>query len=286
MQQYKTAIVTDSACDLSDELLQRYGIRFVPLRLIYREYEKRDRAEISPEQVYESFSTEVPKTSLAHPEDVTDMYDRLAAEGYTDVVHISISSGLSGMCDAVRLVVKEYTRLKVHVVDCKSLSMQEGLIVLNCARLLEKTQDPAEIIAYAEALRKKSTGMFIIRTLSYLRKGGRIGLVEGVLGTVLQLKPVIHVNDDGVYETVAKARGFASAKELLIREFTSRFEKRPIQLAVVHGAAPEEGQRLLERLKALLNIQEAFLSSVSPALGVHTGPGLLGVIACEIPGGA
>ncbi|MDR0929287.1 MAG: DegV family protein [Oscillospiraceae bacterium] len=282
MENKKIAIITDSACDIPDELLERYGIHYVPLRLIYRDGEVRDRVEISPEQVYAIMSESLPKTSLPLPEDVTSLYDRLADEGYTDAIHICISSGLSGTYNMVRMLAEEYTRLNVRVVDTKSLSMQEGLVVLACARKLEETGDIDEVIALAQTVREKSFGMFVIRTLEYLRKGGRIGLVEGVLGTMLQLKPVIFVNQDGIYETLAKARGYANALEVLVREVTNRFNKSRIALAVIHGAAPQEGAKLLERLKGLLNIEESFLLPCSPVLGVHTGPGLLGVIAYDL----
>lgn len=282
MQEKKIAIITDSACDLTDELLAQYQIKFVPLRLVYKGGELRDRVEISPDEVYALLPSEVPKTSLPLPEDVSRVYDELADEGYTDAVHICISSGLSGTYNMVRMIAADYERMNVRVVDSKSLSMEEGFIVLNCARMLEKTQDADEIAAYAHSLRERSAGMFVIRTLEYLRKGGRIGLVEGVLGTMLQLKPVIFVNDDGIYETIAKARGHINALEALVREITGRFSQKAIQLAVVHGSVPAEGEKLLERLKNALNVQESFLVPVSPVLGVHTGPGLLGVIACQL----
>ncbi|HIQ63927.1 MAG TPA: DegV family protein [Candidatus Avichristensenella intestinipullorum] len=278
----KTAIVTDSACDLENSLLEKYHIKFVPLRLVYQGGEVRDRLEVSAEQVYDMLSREIPKTSLPLPEDVLRVYDELADEGYTDAVHISISSGLSGTYNMVRILASEYKRLNVRVVDSKTLSMQEGLIVLSCARLLEKTQDVEEIAAYAVALREKSLGMFVIRTLEYLRKGGRIGLVEGVLGTMLQIKPVIFVNTDGIYQTIAKARGHVNALDAMLREMARRFSGARVRLAVVHGAAPEEGGKLLARLRGLLNIEEEFLCPVSPVLGVHTGAGLLGVIAMEV----
>ena len=278
----KTAIVTDSACDLENSLLEKYHIKFVPLRLVYQGGEVRDRLEVSAEQVYDMLSREIPKTSLPLPEDVLRVYDELADEGYTDAVHISISSGLSGTYNMVRILASEYKRLNVRVVDSKTLSMQEGLIVLSCARLLEKTQDVEEIAAYAVALREKSLGMFVIRTLEYLRKVGRIGLVEGVLGTMLQIKPVIFVNTDGIYQTIAKARGHVNALDAMLREMARRFSGARVRLAVVHGAAPEEGGKLLARLRGLLNIEEEFLCPVSPVLGVHTGAGLLGVIAMEV----
>ena len=129
--------------------------------------------------------------------------------------------------------------------------------MLGCAPF-KKDQDPANR-RVCGAFAQNSLGMFVIRTLEYLRKGGRIGLVEGVLGTMLQLKPVIYVNGDGVYETLAKARGHANALETLVREVSTRFNKARVRLAVVHGQAAAEAEKLLERLKGLLDVEESFL---------------------------
>ena len=277
----KVAVITDSACDLPDDILSKYDIRFVPLRLIYSGGEVRDRLEITPEQVYDMLPREIPKSSLPLPADVIALYDQLADDGYTDALHICISSGLSGTYNLIRLLAEDYTRMKIRVIDTKSLSMQEGLIVLNCARMLEKTQELDDVVAYADRLREHSLGMFVIHTLTYLRKGGRIGLVEGALGTMLHLKPVIYVNPNGIYETLTKAIGHIKAVESLVREISTRFRMTKVQLAVMHGAAPAEGEKLLIRLKGLLDVEESFLLPISPVLGVHTGTGLLGVIACK-----
>lgn len=282
MQEKKIAIVTDSASDLTDDLLERHNIRYVSLRIVYGDKEYRDRTEISPEQIYDLMDVQLPKTSLPLVEDVENLYNELADEGYTDVIHVCISSGLSGTYNMVAMHGKEYTRMRVHAFDSKTLSMQEGIIALLCARMREQTQDVDEILAYAKKLRDNSTGIFVVRTLEYLRKGGRIGLVEGVLGTMLQLKPIIWVNDDGIYETIAKVRGHRNAIEMLIHECTNRFQKAKVVLAVMHGSAQSDAEKLVERLKSVLNIEEVFVGNVSPVLGVHTGPGLLAVMGFKV----
>ena len=131
-------------------------------------------------------------------------------------------------------------------------------------------------------VRSSQLGMFVIRTLEFLRKGGRIGLVEGVVGSILKICPIIYVNDNGVYETLAKARGYKAAVEIMVQETIKRFGKAKISLSVVHGRALEEAQHLLERLKEPLNIVDSFISPVSPALAIHTGPGLLGIVANRV----
>lgn len=281
MEIRKTAIVTDSGCDLSDSLLEEYDIRMIPLRIVYHDREYRDRREISPDQVYANLSVEIPKTSLPLPEDVSSVYDELVEQGYTDILHLTISSGLSGTYNMVRMLASEYENIRIQVLDTKSLSMQEGFMVLECARKLRETNDPDAALAHAASLRQKSAGMFVIRTLEYLRKGGRIGLVEGVLGTMLQLKPVIFVNDDGIYQTLVKARGYANAIESMLREIAERFGRTRVKLAVVHGSAQPEAEGLMGRLQSALNVAEAHILQVSPVLGAHTGPSLVGIIACE-----
>lgn len=281
--QKKYAVVTDSACDLPDAILQENGILMVPLHIIYKHVEYRDRVDITPDEVYQRLSEEVPKSSLPLPEDVTRIYDTLIEQGVTDIAHFCISSGLSGTYNMVRMQAEAYQgRLNIRVLDTKALSMEQGFMVLACAKSLAGGTPFDEAVDQAMAIRPRSLGTFVIKTLEYLAKGGRIGLVEGMLGTLLQLKPVIFVNDDGVYQTAAKARGYNNAIDTMLRNVASRFQDKRVNVAVVHGAAEEEGQKLLEKLGTLLNIAERMLVQVSPVLGVHTGPGLVGVIAYEL----
>jgi len=277
----RIALVTDSASDLTLEQRKQYDIFSVSLRILYKTGEYRDGVDISPSDVYSRMPDEVPATSLPLPEDVSALYDRLADAGYTHAMHVCISSGLSGTYNMVRMVAEAHTRLAVTVVDSKTLSMGEGFLVLECAKTLKETRSIPKALERMTQIRATMLGAFIIRTLDYLRKGGRIGLVESVLGSVLDIKPVIFVNDDGVYQTLAKARGFAAAQGALLAELKRRFTDRPVHVAVVYGIAPEEAEKLLEAAKQALNTVSGILAQVSPALGVHTGPSLLGLIAYD-----
>ena len=193
----KTVIVTDSSCDLSDEQLSRYGIRMISLRIVCQNAEYRDRIDIQEDELYELLTRELPKTSLPLPEDVSALYESLAQEGVTDVIHMSISSGLSGTFNMVRMITQDFEgRMRVHMVDSRTLSMGLGMMVLAAARALEEGATPEEAIERAQTVRRNQLGMFVIRTLEFLRKGGRIGKVEGVVGSLLQIKPIIYVNDE------------------------------------------------------------------------------------------
>ena len=280
MQHKKTVIITDSTCDLSDQQLLDYGIHMIPLRVICKNAEYRDRIEIQPEELYGIMENELPKTSLPQPEDIMSLLDELVEKGVEEAVYFGISSGLSGTSQLMKMMAASYeARLKLHVVDSFTLSMALGMMVLEAAKTLEAGGTVEQVIEAAMTVRNNQTSVFVIRTLEFLRKGGRIGKVEGMLGNILQLKPVIFVNDDGIYETIAKARGYKNALETMVQELVNRFGKKKINLSVVHGRAYEEAQRMLERLKGSLTIAEAYIRPASPVLAIHTGPGLLGVIA-------
>ena len=274
----RVALVTDTACDLPQELLEKHDIRLVSLRVVTSQGEYRDRTEINSDQVYEIMKADLPKTSLPLPEDVTALYRQLKVEGADRILHICMSGSLSGTYNMVSILADETDDLHVDVVDAQTLSCGTGLLVLEAAECLEKGMAVEDVIARLRMLRKHQLGAFVIRTLEYLRKGGRIGLVEGVVGSLLQIKPVIYVNDDGVYATLVKARGFAKALSAMQDEFFKRYQGRKVRVAIVHGAAFEDARALLETFRQKLDVVSDLIAPVSPALAIHTGPGLLGAI--------
>lgn len=272
------ALVTDTACDLLEEQLQQWDIRTVSLRVSTSTGDYRDRLEINTDRVYEILRSELPKTSLPLPGDVSALYRQLQAEGATRILHLSISSGLSGTYNMVSIIASEFTDLKIDVVDVRTLSCGLGLLVLDAAERLAEGMAVEEVIERVHRLREHQLGAFVIRTLEFLRKGGRIGLVEGVVGSLLQIKPVIYVNDDGVYNTLIKARGFANALNAMKEEFFKRYQGHKVRVAIVHGAAYDDAVKLLEIFRQRLEVVSSFIAPVSPALAIHTGPGLLGAI--------
>ncbi len=274
----RIALVTDTSCDLSEEQLAEYDIRTVALRVSTRTGEYRDRTEISQEQLYEILKTEVPKTSLPLPEDVSMLYRTLRDEGATAILHLSISGNLSGTYNMVSLLAEDFGDLQVHVFDTRTLSCGLGLLVLEAAESLSSGMSIEDTLALLEKRRENQLGTFVIRTLEFLRKGGRIGRVEGALGSLLQIKPVIYVNEEGIYNTLCKARGFSNALTAMVDEIIRRYQGRRVRLAVVHGAAYDDAVKLLDRLLERLDVVSSFISPVSPALAIHTGPGLLGAI--------
>ncbi|GMQ62932.1 DegV family protein [Vallitalea maricola] len=278
----KIAILTDSACDLPDSIIEKYNIKLLPLRIIYHDREYRDRIEIKPQEVYDNIEREVPKTSLPVPEDILSAFDSLADEGYTDAVVITISSNLSGTFNLIKLLAKDYERLKIRVYDSKTLGIFLGFVVKEAAAIAHTQKNMEDVINRAKEIRSKLKGCYVLKTLTYLRKGGRIGKVEGTVGEFFNIKPIIGINDEGVYFTIAKVRGRRKSISKIKSMIMEEFKDKKYNIAIIHGGAEEEAKQLYNSIKNIGNIVEGHISQISPALGVHTGPGLIGYAAYEV----
>ncbi len=279
----KSIIITDSSCDISDNILKERNIRFVPLRIIASSAEYKDRIDISSEEIYSLLENEIPKTSLPNPDDISSLYEELINDGYTDILHISISAGLSGTCNLVNIIADNYRdKANIIVLNSKTLSGGLGLLVIRASDMLAEGLTIEEIAIKIEKQRKVMQSTFVVHTLEYLRKGGRIGLVEGVVGALLNIKPIVFVNQNGVYETLAKARGFAKAKSLMLSNAVDRYKDQLVDAYIVHGMVEEEAKQFSEEVKQSLNINNLFVNILSPVLGVHTGKGLIGLIVLPV----
>lgn len=278
----KIALLADSACDLPRELINRYGINILPLKVIYGDKTYSDRVDIEPGQVYERMPAEIPTTSMPSLHEIKEALQRISNEGFTHVLALHLSSGLSGTSEAVKMVAREIDHLKIKVIDTKTLSLGTGWMVLEAARNIANGLSFRCIYDKLQKIQPRVRVYYIIETLEYLRKGGRIGAVASMLGSLLDIKPIISVDQDGKYFTYAKARGRKKSVAKLVEIVEQAVESRKINLAVVHGGAAGEHRGLLEKLRSLPNINELIASDISPVLGVHTGPGLLGVCFYEV----
>ncbi len=273
----KIALLTDSACDLTVETLTENNIHLLPLRIIYSTGDYADRLEISPDEVYSNLEKEVPKTSLPSVENIESILNKLEEDGYTHVIAICISSGLSGCYNALRLILEDHPKLTSHVYDSKILAYPQGEIVLEIAKLINNGSSFDEIVTLLPEIRNRITGYFTINTLEYLIKGGRIGRVTGALGNLLSLKPIITTDENGIYYNLAKVRGRKQSISKLTEILKEHLEKGPCEVAVLEGGCSDEAIKYMETLKDLPNITNIKIAQISPALGVHGGPGLLGI---------
>lgn len=278
----KVAIVSDSTSDLEAEIIEKYNIKILPLRVIYTDGEYKDRVDITPEEIYSRFNEEIPTTSLPSPQDTVDLFNQLRQEGYTHVIIVTISSGISGTMNMLRNMADSFEGLVFEIIDSKLLSMGAGFAIIEGAKELEKTNDFEKTVNRIKAVLKKTRIFYVVKTLEYLKKGGRIGKVEGTIGELLNIKPIISVNEDGVYYSYKKVRGRSRSIEELLDIIKESARDRLVNIAVAHGDAFEEAQNLLKKVKALNNIKETVFTQISPVLVVHTGPGLIGIIISEV----
>ncbi|EOR26534.1 MULTISPECIES: DegV family protein [Clostridium] len=273
----KIALIVDSACDLSLETLNERNIKLLPLRISYSDKEYKDKIDISADEIYNNLEKEVPKTSLPSAEIMEEILMSLEDEGYTHVIAITISSGLSGTFNSIRLALEDHPKLTSYVFDTKILAMPEGIMALEVSDLINSGKSFEEIVSAIPKIRKSISGYFTINTLEYLKKGGRIGKISGTIGEMLNLKPVVSVDDDGVYYTVCKARGRKQSILKLTNILKDELSLGPCKVWVLQGGALEEAKKFMESIKDLKNIVSLNMSQISPALGVHGGPGLLGL---------
>ena len=277
----KIAIISDSTSDLTLETIEKYNIRILPLRVIYTDGEYRDRVDITPEEIYSRFKEEIPTTSLPSPQDTTELFNKLKQEGYTHVIVVTISSGISGTMNMIRNIADSYEGLSFEIIDSKSLTMGAGFAIIEGAKELEKAHDFKKAVNRIKEVLKKTKVYYVVQTLEYLKKGGRIGKVEGTIGELLNIKPIISINEDGVYYSYKKIRGRSRSIEELFEIIKEKAKETLVNIAVAHGDAFEESQELFKKVKGLKNIKEAVFTQISPVLVVHTGPGLIGIVVSE-----
>ena len=279
MNENNIAILTDSCSDVPRNLLERFHIYQLALSINYKDKSYRDGVDITPEYVYENLKNEIPHTSLPSIGEIQDIIKKIIADGFNQIIIPLISSGLSGTYKAVQMVCGEFDNIKTAVIDTKNIAIGSGFFSIYAGQLIEKKESFEEIVKKLERKIEQSHIYYSLQTLHYLMKGGRLGRVEGILGTVLQIKPIISCGQDGVYYTVEKVRGRKQSIQKLIDIVQEKIKgTKNYYLAICHGYAQEEANQIKEKLQSYIANAALFIEGqISPALGVHTGPGLVGI---------
>lgn len=279
MSANRIAILVDSCSDVPQKYIEKYHMYVVPIRIAYQDAEYLDRVDITPQQVYDRMASEIPKTSQPSMKMMHDTLDQIVADGYDTVLAISISSGLSGTFNTMRLIAEEEKRLNTHVIDTLNIGIGAGIQAIYAGEMIEQGLEAEEIVRNLEASIQQTHIYFSVDTLEYLAKGGRIGKVAAMMGNLLKIKPIITCNEEGVYVVARKVRGRAQSLSELVGIVLREVQKHiKYRIMIANGSAKEETMKLLSDLKRRLpNCNEFIETELSPALGVHTGPGLIGV---------
>jgi DegV family protein with EDD domain len=272
----KIALVTDITADLMEETIKEFDIHVVPLKVSFGD-EEFYANQLTGEEFYRRLAKcdELPKTSQPSPEDFRALYTKLLKD-HDEIISIHISSALSGTASVANLAKKTLNG-KIHVIDSKTVSLALGLMVLDAAESIKKGLNAAQIIDRLTEVRKNVEILFTLDTLEYLQKGGRIGKVHGIIGSLLKIRPVIRVGDDGICETYTKTRSRQQAINSIAQAFKKLGNgKKQIRLAIGHGAAEQEALDFKEALEDALQLKASVFTQVGPVIGTHTGPGTLG----------
>lgn len=278
MNKSKTAILMDSGCDLPNELIERYGIKVLRLKVMYGDKIYSDGVDLDPLEVYRRFPDEIPKTSTPNMQEVTDIIEEIRAKGYERIIAVAISSELSGTYNVIAMTLRGIEDMQTYAYDTKNISIGAGLYALWAAQQLDKGMSFEEVIAGLERKIHDSKVFFYMDTLDYLRKGGRISPAVAVVGKVLGIKPIISCNDKGVYYTVAKIRGAKKGIGKLMEVAMEFADSRKCMIGLMNGDAPETAAQVGPMIKEQAPKAEIVVDKqITATMAVHTGPGLIGI---------
>jgi DegV family protein with EDD domain len=269
-------IVTDSACDLPEAVCADLGVAVVPLTIRFGEREFVDRKELSVDAFWRELaaSSVLPETAAPSVGAFEETFRRLGDEGADGIVCINLSARLSATMQSAQVAAKAFDgEIPIEIIDSQSASMGIGNLVLHAARRARAGASVDEIVAEVESRRAREHVYATLDTLEYLRKGGRIGGAQALLGSMLSIKPVIEVVD-GAVEPAGRVRTRSKALKFLVDQVPAGGNIE--SLSVLHANAPDLDE-FLSMLRPLVPDAEVTVGIIGPVIGVHTGPRVMGI---------
>ena len=276
-------IVTDSSADLSAQMAEKAGVQVLPLRFTVggkTYYNWPDNREMDPKVFYRMLREgEVATTAAVNISQYLDMLEPILQSG-TDVLVLSFSSGLSATYDSSRLAAEElrekYPQRKIFAVDTLCASLGQGLLVWHAAQLKDQGKSIEEVRDWVEENKLHLCHQFTVDDLHFLKRGGRISATTAVVGTMLKIKPVLHVDDGGKLVNIGKARGRkASLKALVDRMEETAIDPAGQTVFISHGDCMEDAEYVAGLVKERMGVQDVRINYVGPVIGAHSGPGTL-----------
>jgi DegV family protein with EDD domain len=267
-------IVTDSTADLTPEQQRAAGITVVPLNVHFGDQVFRDHVDLSADDFFRRLkaASQLPRTSQPSVGAFEEAY-RTLREGGDEIVSVHLSSKVSGTCNSAQMAAQSVGEGKIEVVDSLSTSMALGFMALEGAKLAKAGGDRQEIAQRLRALVPKARVICVVDTLTYLERGGRIGKARALLGSLLNVKPILQLKD-GEVVPLGRARGRPQALSRLV-ELLER-DGKVSELAIMHGAARSDAEQLRDRVASTYPGIDIQLTEIGAVLGTHTGPGVIG----------
>jgi DegV family protein with EDD domain len=278
----RVAIITDSAACVPRELAEKYGIRVVPINVIFEGKVYRDGVDITPEEVYSLLkgAKRLPTTASPPPGVYLETY-REASKESDSILCISLSSGLSSVFEsawqAKEMAKEELPGVAIEAIDCRTAAGGQAFVVTEAARAAASGHSLSEVIEVAKSVMAKVNVIVILDTLYYLAKGGRIPKAAAWAGSFFDIKPIIEVAK-GEATLLARARTKPRGVEHLMRIMRERVGlEKPLHVIVMHANAWHEAEKLKDRVVSEFDCSELYTAEFTPVMGVHAGPGLLGL---------
>jgi DegV family protein with EDD domain len=281
----RVAVVTDSSANLPPELIQQWDISVVPAQLVFGGNSFRDGLDVTPGELYRWLraNKRIPTTSAPSIGDFVRVYAALGQEA-GGIVSIHPPPQLTATYTTAVAASQLVDGVPIRVVNCDAVAMAQGFVVLEAARAAAAAHergDPAPVamdavVARAAEVASRVSLMAAIDTLEYLYRGGRIGSAAALVGTVLQIKPILYVAE-GHTEVLAKPRTKAKATRFMLQQMAGQVNSHRLHAAVLHADAPEEAEELRQHIARQFDCAELYVAEFTPVMGAHTGPGLLGV---------
>ena len=271
----KVAIVTDSTADLPPQLVKSRGIRVVPLTLNFEGRSLLDGVDIRPSEFYRKLpnATTHPTTSQPSPGQFAEVYGELLAD-HSEIVSVHISEKLSGTYASAVQAAEMTDSRRVRVLDSRLVSMSLGLLTLAASQMAASGDDADTIVQRASAMRDQVQTFFSVATLEFLRRGGRIGRASALLGSVLQVKPVLCIRD-GLVTPLERVRTFDRALNRIVELAREVDAGHGLCVIVGHGDAEADAERVARELEPIA--ETLMIQPLGPVVGAHAGPGVVGV---------
>lgn len=277
-------VVTDSTCDLPQEFIEQHEIIVVPVNIQFGNETYRDGVDIDRDTFYRKIDELgiIPTTSQPSVGQFLEVYQKLASQA-DDIISIHVTGKLSGTCRSAMMAAREVAdRVRVHVFDSLAGTSGLGYMALEAARAARAGASVEQILKRLEEIRERMNIFLTLVDLRFARMSGRVGHLQSALASLLNVKAIVGL-EDGLLEMRQKVRTTARAIDRMVEMMVEAIgTKDPVNMAVVHARAPEEGRKLLERIKTIFNCKELFLADLAASLAVHFGPGTLGLVGYKV----
>lgn len=276
----KVKIVTDSTADIPKSLVEQLDITVVPLKVLFGEETFEDGVDITASEFYDKLVTTsvTPTTSQPTPYQFEEVYKEVAKDEETQIISIHLSAKLSGTLQSAN-IAKDLLKdqIDVTVIDSKRASYAIGIIVVEIATMAKNGATKDECLTRLHELLATTRLYFMVDTLEYLQKNGRIGKASAVLGSLLKIKPILSLNEDGEVYPFDKVRGQKKAFAKIYEFFEKDFGSEPIHVGISHANGLDVAQEIIIEMKDRFNVSSEVITDIGPVIGAHVGPGAIAI---------